>query len=114
MSVCVDPTLVRMAELELALELLVKLQSHYAKLLNMHDGGKRHAFANRQEWIERLRETGDLPGSESALSELPHRAVEAAKLLIASRDAFRSYEHGNSSPELAQEMAAAIERFLEL
>jgi len=33
-----------------------KLQSHYAELLNMHDGGQRIGFANGQAWMDRLRE----------------------------------------------------------
>jgi len=37
-----------------ALERSVKLQSHYAKLLNMYDGGERLQFATAQEWIARL------------------------------------------------------------
>jgi len=44
------------AEQHLALEALVQLQLHYAELLNMHDGGARHAFASAEEWIARLRE----------------------------------------------------------
>ena len=34
----------------------VKLQAHYAKLLNMHDGGERIAFDSAEQWIARLRE----------------------------------------------------------
>lgn len=37
-----------------ALEESVALQSHYAMLLNMYDGGKRIEFSNAQEWIDRL------------------------------------------------------------
>ena len=32
----------------------VKLQSHYASLLNMHDGGQRIQFANAEAWLARL------------------------------------------------------------
>ena len=32
----------------------VKLQAHYAKLLNMHDGGQRTVFKNTDEWLARL------------------------------------------------------------
>ncbi len=32
----------------------VKLQSHYAQLLNMHDGGERIGFTDADEWIARL------------------------------------------------------------
>jgi hypothetical protein len=44
----------RQAVLENALTESVKLQSHYAKLLNMHDGGERIGFKNAEEWIARL------------------------------------------------------------
>lgn len=47
-------------DLRTALEESVKLQSHYAELLNMHDGGRRIGFANADAWIRRLRETGTL------------------------------------------------------
>ena len=36
----------RVASLEAALEESVTLQSHYAELLNMHDGGQRLTFTN--------------------------------------------------------------------
>lgn len=39
----------------------VTLQSHYAGLLNMHDGGQRMQFVSFVDWIKRLRETGTLP-----------------------------------------------------
>lgn len=42
--------------LEKALGELVKLQAHYAKLLNQYDGGQRHAFDSAQEWLDRLAE----------------------------------------------------------
>lgn len=48
-------------ELRIALDESVKLQSHYAKLLNAHDGGGRAGFENAAAWIARLRETGRLP-----------------------------------------------------
>jgi len=38
-----------------ALEESVKLQSHYAGLLNQYDGGRRLQFKNAGEWIERLK-----------------------------------------------------------
>lgn len=41
--------------LEKCLEESVKLQSHYAELLNMHDGGERMVFT-KETWIERLKE----------------------------------------------------------
>jgi hypothetical protein len=48
-------------ELMLALIESVKLQSHYARLLNMHDGGERMTFDSPAAWIERLKETGTIP-----------------------------------------------------
>lgn len=48
-------------DLRTALEESVKLQSHYAHLLNMHDGGQRVGFTNADDWIARLRVTGTLP-----------------------------------------------------
>ncbi len=50
-----------MNELEIALTESLKLQSHYAELLNMYDGGTRTIFENADQWIERLREVGLLP-----------------------------------------------------
>jgi len=47
------------AELKEALEESVNLQSHYAKLLNMYDNGKRIEFKNADEWIERLKNIKD-------------------------------------------------------
>lgn len=43
-------------ELEDALRKSLELQSHYATLLNMHDGGTRMTFASVDQWCERLRE----------------------------------------------------------
>lgn len=39
-----------------SLEESVKLQSHYAGLLNAYDGGKRMQFIDSDAWITRLRE----------------------------------------------------------
>ena len=50
-------------ELMLALIESVKLQSHYAGLLNMHDGGERMQFSCPAEWIERLIQCGTIPRS---------------------------------------------------
>jgi hypothetical protein len=46
--------------LPLALDESIRLQSHYARLLNMYDGGKRLEFSNSGEWIERLIKTGTI------------------------------------------------------
>ena len=37
-----------------ALEKSVKLQSHYAVLLNQYDGGERMIFTNAAQWMSRL------------------------------------------------------------
>lgn len=38
-----------------ALEESVKLQTHYASLLNGYDGGKRIEFPTATSWLQRLR-----------------------------------------------------------
>ena len=50
-------------DLRIALDESVKLQSHYAKLLNMYDAGKRREFPTTDLWLARLRETGTLRNS---------------------------------------------------
>jgi len=55
-----DPLLV-FTGLGIALEESVKLQSHYAGLLNIYDGGERMQFASAKEWTDRLRVTGTIP-----------------------------------------------------
>lgn len=44
----------RLNLLERALDESVKLQSHYARLLNQYDGGERMTFESGRTWIERL------------------------------------------------------------
>lgn len=48
-------------DLKIALEESVKLQTHYAQMLNNYDGGVRLGFASADDWIARLRQTGTLP-----------------------------------------------------
>ncbi len=48
--------MLKLDEIYDALEESIKLQSHYAYLLNMYDSGQRMQFKNAMEWIERLRE----------------------------------------------------------
>ena len=43
-------------ELADALAKSLSLQSHYAHILNMYDGGQRRGFASNQEWLDRLKE----------------------------------------------------------
>jgi hypothetical protein len=38
-----------------ALEESIKLQAHYARILNMYDGGKRIEFRNASDWLHRIR-----------------------------------------------------------
>lgn len=44
----------------LALEAAIRLLAHYAGLLNAWDGGERRQFKSADEWIARLRETGEI------------------------------------------------------
>lgn len=44
------------SDLRSALEESLRLQAHYAKLLNMYDGGSRMVFGSVEEWLERLKE----------------------------------------------------------
>lgn len=46
-------------ELMNGLDESVKLQAHYGKLLNMHDGGERMTFENTEAWLARLRELAE-------------------------------------------------------
>lgn len=48
-------------DLGAALDESLKLQSHYAELLNHYDGGGRKGFPDAEAWIRRLKETGKLP-----------------------------------------------------
>jgi hypothetical protein len=53
-------------ELKEALERLATLSSHYARLLNMHDGGNRQEFKGADEWLARLRIfAADTPSPQS-------------------------------------------------
>lgn len=46
--------------LRIALEESVHLQSSYARLLNIYDGGARLTFKSAEEWVERLAVIGHL------------------------------------------------------
>lgn len=46
----------QVARLTQALTESVKLQAHYAELLNMHDGGKRTVFTSIEQWLQRVTE----------------------------------------------------------
>jgi hypothetical protein len=66
-----------MRNLWAALEESVNLQSHYATLLNMHDGGQRIGFENAQAWIDRLIDIGKIPARRQmrspSINEIQHR-----------------------------------------
>lgn len=47
--------------LRVALAESVKLQAHYAELLNQYDGGKRMIFKTPEAWMARLKETKTPP-----------------------------------------------------
>lgn len=54
-SVVRNPELeLRIAILENALKISIRLQSHYAKLLNMYDGGERMEFRDISQWLDRI------------------------------------------------------------
>ena len=47
-------------DLIIALGESVKLQTHYASLLNMYDKGERIEFENVDKWLERLNYLGKI------------------------------------------------------
>jgi len=51
----VSNLVLEMLEVKEALDKSVKLQSHYAKLLNQYDGRERICFSNEEEWLKELR-----------------------------------------------------------
>ena len=63
---------VSLGDLWAALVESLKLQSHYAELLNMHDGGARLQFRTPAEWIARLREVKKIT-TEGANDETDNR-----------------------------------------
>ncbi len=58
-------------QLEYALKESLKLQSHYAYLLNIFDGGKRIQFNTVQEWLDRLNKIKGLEIQESKIEAGP-------------------------------------------
>ena len=70
----VAPLRAEVERLKAGLDKSVRLQSHYAGLLNMHDGGKRMQFATADAWLDRLMALGEQgmeprPGWKQALGE---------------------------------------------
>lgn len=64
-------------ELKDALRRSVALQSHYAKLLNHYDGGKRMVFVDEDAWIARLKVINALPLAGESTPEV--RKPESAE-----------------------------------
>jgi hypothetical protein len=52
--------------LRMALEESVRLQSHYAGLLNAYDGGHRIEFADAADWLRRLAMTREERSADAA------------------------------------------------
>ncbi len=82
-----------------------KLQSHYAILLNQHDGGERAIFTDVHDWLQRLRD----------LKACKHvhvvRGLDAPRLhgswrtqVCSDCGAFRTHGH-NDSPDLSKPWA---------
>lgn len=54
------------AKLRSGLEESLKLQSHYAELLNMYDHGERMQFDTVEDWLERLEYTRRVQQSKNS------------------------------------------------
>ena len=95
------PTLIPpLASLDTHLTVLVfalaeslKLQSHYAKLLNQYDGGARMAFDAPDQWLQRLHDTGQL---KALLA--PVMNPVAAAVMEAARIAAKKLVDGQKGP----------------
>lgn len=57
-----------------ALQESLKLQAHYAVLLNAHDGGERRTFSTVKEWLARLAEVTPVTDEQKA-SKLGRREL---------------------------------------
>lgn len=74
-----------LSDFRIALEESVKLQSHYAALLNDYDGGARLRFDSAEAWVDRLRRVGTLLHSDPLSSF-------GAAAIIASVPGGRDYD----------------------
>ncbi len=70
-SVCVECLQEEIDEVLKALDDSVKLQSHYARLLNIYDDGRRLTFKDAAEWLERLRYCREINGESQPGDTLP-------------------------------------------
>lgn len=78
----------------------IKLQSHYARLLNQHDGGARMTFADPNAWIERVRQTMSSISYEPCVHATVERGKDVPRLYGSWRTqvcvdckAFRTHGH---------------------
>src|SRR6185436_9540577 len=98
-----------------AFEELVKLQCHYAKLLNMHDGGERWSFGSAKEWLDRLRQLKSNAPHARPAGGYPtfgeRRALEIVAML-SGRKGFDSWWENireDTQREILAELAATID-----
>lgn len=54
MGILLESKDTRIKQLTIALKESLKLQSHYAELLNKYDGGHRMIFKTKEQWLNRL------------------------------------------------------------
>jgi hypothetical protein len=62
----------RVRDMREALDESVKLQGHYADLLNAYDGGSRIIFANGDDWMNRLAYVAEKPAQALLPPRPPH------------------------------------------
>ena len=85
-----------------ALEESVKLQSHYAAILNQYDGGKRICFPSVDAWLDRLKEM------KKGRENLDEKSAQAV-LLQAAKDALqRLGKQGYGDVGLCDRLSKAI------
>lgn len=93
-----------LSQLRAALDESVKLQSHYAGLLNAHDGGKRMEFADREAWMERLAELARLP-KETEKQKVSKEAMDwATKQLEAGAHLSPIAQNRDGSPKTLRQL----------
>jgi hypothetical protein len=68
-------------ELRRALKASLRLQAHYATLLNQLDNGQRMVFRDESEWLARLREVDERVRVARDLGLVGQKVVEIAESL---------------------------------
>ena len=86
--------------LEIALTSSVGLQAHYAKLLNMHDGGERVPCETAKAFIEKLIEAGTIVSSEARKDALSQQFWVTG--VVANRDKMPYIQFSNENGLIAQ------------